>query len=180
MLRIPPWRVAPFWVPAAFDVNLCTDSVLPESIDPVRLRRAWVLWPPHSRIPWNLHRLGMEVGPLPRPCTAAQFFNSDRPDCLASRLCPPIEGFISCKRLGILPPKAPAFTAEDPFAPPDSGVPPGILQKIVFREPRLSSRRCADAAERFRGSGASRRFTRHLSSQTGASGHSSRCPEPGT
>jgi len=34
MLQVPPWRFAPFGVPAAFDVNLCTDSVLPGSVAP--------------------------------------------------------------------------------------------------------------------------------------------------
>jgi hypothetical protein len=34
MLPVPLWRLAPFWAPAAFDVNLCTDSVLPESVAP--------------------------------------------------------------------------------------------------------------------------------------------------
>jgi hypothetical protein len=32
MLPVPLWRIAPFRAPAAFDVNLCTDSVLPESL----------------------------------------------------------------------------------------------------------------------------------------------------
>jgi hypothetical protein len=57
MLPVPVWRFAPFRVPAAFDVNLCTDSVLPESVAPGRLRCVWVLWPLLSRIPemfsWN-------------------------------------------------------------------------------------------------------------------------------
>jgi hypothetical protein len=34
MLPVPPWRFAPFRAPAAFDVNLCTDSVLPRSVAP--------------------------------------------------------------------------------------------------------------------------------------------------
>ena len=34
MLPVPPWRFAPFRAPAAFDVNLCTDSVLPGSFVP--------------------------------------------------------------------------------------------------------------------------------------------------
>jgi hypothetical protein len=80
---------------------------------------------------------GMLDGAVPCPCVAAQFFNPDRLDCLASRLCPPIEGFISCKRPGIPPPKAPAITAEDPFHPPACAAFLGFLQKIVFREPRF-------------------------------------------
>lgn len=44
MLPVPPWRLAPFGAPAAFDVNLCTDSVLPGSLapGPVTLRLGFV------------------------------------------------------------------------------------------------------------------------------------------
>src|SRR5476651_626067 len=44
MRPVPPWRFAPFRDPAASDVNLCTDSVLPGSIapGPVTLRAGFV------------------------------------------------------------------------------------------------------------------------------------------
>jgi hypothetical protein len=34
MRPVPLWRFAPFRAPAAIDVNLCTDSVLPRSVAP--------------------------------------------------------------------------------------------------------------------------------------------------
>jgi hypothetical protein len=34
MQPVPPWRFAPFRAPAEFDVNLCTDSVLPGCFAP--------------------------------------------------------------------------------------------------------------------------------------------------
>jgi hypothetical protein len=51
MLPVPPWHFMPFGAPTAFDVNLCTDSVLPRSIapGPVTLRLGFVATSlPHS------------------------------------------------------------------------------------------------------------------------------------
>jgi hypothetical protein len=55
MRQVPPWHIAPFGAPAAFDVNLCTDSVLPGSLDPVRLRYAGLVATSllHSLDYWN-------------------------------------------------------------------------------------------------------------------------------
>jgi hypothetical protein len=135
MPPVPPWRFAPFRAPAAIDMNLCTDSVLPGSIRPVpvALRLGFVATSLlHS---WNLSFWNVGWGRSP-PLLRSAIFNPDRPDCLPRRLCPPIEGSISCKRLGIPPPKAPAITAEDPFHPPVCGGSPGILQKDCL--PRAS------------------------------------------
>jgi hypothetical protein len=65
MAPVPLWRFAPFRAPAAFDVNLCTDSVLPGTIAPVRLRCAWVLWPLLSSIPYKFQTLEFRMGPFP-------------------------------------------------------------------------------------------------------------------
>jgi hypothetical protein len=65
MLPVPPWRFAPFRAPAALDLNLCTDSVLPRSIlhpVPVTPRLGFVATSlPHSL---NLNS-GMLRGPFP-------------------------------------------------------------------------------------------------------------------
>jgi hypothetical protein len=65
MPPVPLWRLAPFRVPASFDVNLCTDSVLPGTVAPVRLRCAWVLWPLLSRIPCKFQLSEYRMGPFP-------------------------------------------------------------------------------------------------------------------
>jgi len=75
ILPVPLWRFSPFRAPAWFDVNLCTDSVLPESIDPVRLRNAWVLWPLLSHIPLNNHLRNTEWG-RSLPSNVTQFLQS--------------------------------------------------------------------------------------------------------
>jgi hypothetical protein len=130
----PPWRIAPFRAPA-IDVNLCTDSVLPGSICPVRLRYDWVLWPLLSCIP-EPQAFGMLDGAVPCPCFAAQ-------SSILTGLFAFLAGFALPSRapsrvsgLGIPPPKAPAITAEDPFHPPACGGSPGILQKNCL--PRAS------------------------------------------
>jgi len=53
MLQVPPWRCTPFGDPAAFDENLCTDSVLPGSFapGPVTPRLGFVAT--SLRIPYN-------------------------------------------------------------------------------------------------------------------------------
>ena len=152
MPPVPPWRFAPFRAPAAFDVNLCTDSVLPGTIAPVRLRCAWVLWPLHSGIPATFQFLEYRMGPFPALAT-------QRHSSILTGLITSLAGFALPSRassrvggLGNPRPKAPAFTAEDPSPPPCSGGAPGILQKIVLR-PNLRS---------------------------GACGRSSRCPAPET
>lgn len=124
MRPVPLWRFAPFRAPAAFDVNLCTDSVLPGTIAPVRLRCAWVLWPLLSGIP-----LEIPDGAVPCPCFTASFFNSDRPDCLSCRLCPPIEGFISCRRPGNSPAESPGYYRRRPIASAFFRRSPGIFAK---------------------------------------------------
>jgi hypothetical protein len=92
----PPWRIAPCRAPA-IDMNLCTDSVLPGSIRPVpvALRLGFVATSlPHS---WNFSFRNVGWG-RSLPLLHSAIFNPDRLDCLPSRLCPPIEGSISCKR----------------------------------------------------------------------------------
>jgi len=146
----PPWRIAPFRAPA-FDMNLCTDSVLPGSIRPVpvALRLGFVATSLlHS---WNFSFRNVGWG-RSLPLLHSAIFNPDRLDCLPSRLALPSRAPSRVSGLRIPQPKAPAITAEDPFHPPACGGSPGILQKIVFREPRLSSRLGADAAKGFRGS----------------------------
>ncbi len=188
MLPVPPWHIAPFGAPAAFDVNLCTDSVLPRSIDPVRLRYAWGFVAtslPHSVRSFDF--LECRMGPFPALALAAQFFNRDRPDCLLAGFALPSRAPSRVSGLGFPPPKAPAITAEDPFPPPSSGSLPGIFaKKLVFSG--LPLRRCAGATKRFRGCGVSCAsrvilgtsfFTRQSSSQTGACARSSQCPVPG-
>jgi hypothetical protein len=180
MPPVPPWRFAPFRAPAAFDVNLCTDSVLPGTIAPVRLRCAWVLWPLLSCIPCKFRLLEYRMGPF--PALASQRHSSILTGLIAS-----LAGFALPSRassrvggLGTPWPKAPAITAEDPFPPPCSGGSPGILQKIVCREPRLSPRHARERCEGFRASRASVCFLRHPNSRSGACGRSSRCPAPET
>jgi len=136
MPPVPPWRFAPFRLPAAFDVNLCTDSVLPGSLAPGPVTpRLWVLWPLLSSIPLQLF-LECRMGPFP---ALAPRRNSS----ILTGLIALLAGFALPSRAssrvsgGIPPPKAPASTAEDPFPPPSSGGSLGILQKIFFREPRL-------------------------------------------
>jgi hypothetical protein len=185
MPPVPPWRFAPFRAPAASDVNLCTDSVLPGVIVPVRLRCAWVLWPLLSRIPFNFQLL--EYRMVPFPTLASQRHSSFLTGLIAS-----LAGFALPSRapsrvggLGNPRPKAPAITAEDPLPPPCSGGAPGILLKIVLRGPRLfrtlrHQGMHADAAEGFHASRTSLRFTRQSNSRSGAYGRSSRCRAPET
>jgi hypothetical protein len=176
MPPVPPWRFAPFRARAAFDVNLCTDSVLPESIDPVRLRYAWVLWPLLSCIPWKACLLECRMGPF--PALAPQRNSSIVTGLLPSgRLCPPIEGSISCKRRGIRPPKA-------------SAIPPKThsLRLLPAAFLGFSQRDCIPRASLYEAIARVLRrtpwlrrllhFTRHPNSQTGACGHSSQCPAP--
>ena len=174
----PPWRIAPFRAPA-IDVNLCTDSVLPGAIRPVpvALRLGFVATSlPHS---WNFSFRNVGWG-RSLPMLHSAIFNPDRLDCPPSRLCPPIEGSISCKRPGISPAESPGDHRRRP-------IPSACLRRLswdfaknFFREPRLWSRLSADAAKGFRGSRACARFTRHPNSQTGACGHSLQSPVPGT
>jgi hypothetical protein len=139
MLPVPPWRFAPFRAPAAFDVNQCTNSVLPGSIAPRSgLRRVWVLWPLLSGIPWKLQLLEYQMGPFP---TLAPQRNSsiltDLNALLAGFALPSRASYRVCG-LEIPPPKAPAITAEDPFPPPYfRRISWDFAIKIVFREPRL-------------------------------------------
>ncbi len=127
MLPVPLWRFAPFRARAAFDVNLCTDSVLPESVEPgpVTPRLGFVATSLRNS---ENSILECWMGPFPAlaPLRNSSFLTGD---CLTCRLCPPIEGFISCKRLGNPRRKPRRITAEDPFPPPVSGGSPGILQK---------------------------------------------------
>jgi hypothetical protein len=53
MPPVPPWRLAPFGAPAAFDVNLCTDSVLPGSFVPGPVTPRLELVATSLRIPFN-------------------------------------------------------------------------------------------------------------------------------
>ena len=175
----PPWRLAPFRAPAAFDVNLCTDSVPPEDSSPVRLRYAWVLWPLLSRIPCKFQLLEYRMGPFPA-------LRSQRNSSFLTGLNVFIAGFALPSRassrvsgLGNSRPKAPAITAEDPFSPPFSGGSPGIWQKLCSAN-LTCHQGLARTLRSFRGSGASVHFTRHPNSQTGACGRSSQCPAPGT
>jgi hypothetical protein len=185
MPPVPPWRFAPFRAPAAFDVNLCTDSVLPGMFVPVRLRCAWVLWPLLSCIPCRFKHLEYRMGPFPA-------LASQRHSSILTGLFASLAGFALPSRassrvggLGIPRPKAPAITAEDPLPPPCSGGAPGILQKKCAPRASLVSKIChqgmrADAAKGFRYSRAFLRFTRHPSSRSGACGRSSRCLAPET
>ncbi len=97
MRPVPLWRFAPFRAPAAIDVNLCTDSVLPRSVAP-GLGYAALGFCGHfsPAFPGDFNPWSAEWGrSLPKRCA---ILNPDRPDNLARRLCPHIEGFISCMR----------------------------------------------------------------------------------
>jgi hypothetical protein len=180
MAPVPPWRFAPFRVPAAFDVNLCTDSVLPGTIAPVRLRCAWVLWPLLSGIPCKFRLSEYRMGPF--PALASQRHSSILTGLIAS-----LAGFALPSRassrvggLGTPRPKAPAITAEDPLPPPSSGGLLGFCKKICSARLACRQGMRAIALEGLHGSRASLRFPRHPNSRSGACGRSSRCPAPET
>jgi hypothetical protein len=177
---VPPWRFAPFGAPAAFDVNLCTDSVLPGVIAPVRLRCAWVLWPHLSGNPCNVQLLEFRMGPF--PALASQRHSSILTGlfCLTCRLCPPPEGVISCRRPGKSPAESPGDHRRRP-------IPSAFFRRLSwdfanFCSASLASHQAVltDAAEDFRASRASLRYTRHPNSRSGACGRSSRYPAPET
>jgi hypothetical protein len=177
MRPVALWRCAPFRAPAAFDVNLCTDSVLPGTIAPVRLRCAWVLWPLLSGIPFSWK---LRMGPF--PALASQRHSSILTGLIASLAGSALPSRASSRvgGLGTPRPKAPAITAEDPLPPPSSGGLLGFLRKNCAPRASLVSRACARTPRGLRVSRASLRFTRHSNSRSGACGRSSRCPAPGT
>ena len=116
MAPVPPWRFAPFRAPAAFDMNLCTDSVLPGTFAPVRLRCAWVLWPLLSCIPCRFQLSEYRMGPF--PALASQRHSSILTGLIASLagFALPIEGFISCRRPGNSPAESPGDHRRRPIA----------------------------------------------------------------
>ncbi len=144
----PPWRFAPFGAPAAFDVNLCTDSVLPGIIAPVRLRCAWVLWPLHSRIPATFQFLEYRMGPFPALAT-------QRHSSILTGLITSLAGFALLSRassrvggLGNPRPKAPANHRRRPIASALFRRRSWDFAKIVLREPRLFPRHVTKACAR--------------------------------
>jgi hypothetical protein len=191
MLQVPPWRFAPFGVPAAFDVNLCTDSVLPGSVapGPVTLRLGFVAT--SLRIPWSLLVPEYWMGPFPALTTPRNSILTG-PEMPFWPAVPSFEGSISCVCGPGNPwPKAPAITAEDPFAPPACGDAPGISAKrlccasLAFvqglarphrRAPRLSITLFPKTQSRKTPCDLRQRDP---NSQTGACEHSSQYPAPG-
>jgi hypothetical protein len=116
MPPVPLWRFSPFRAPAAFDVNLCTDSVLPGIIVPVRLRCAWVLWPLLSCIPCKFWLLEYRMGPF--PALVSQRHSSILTGLIASLagFALPSRAFISCRRPGNSPAESPGDHRRRPIA----------------------------------------------------------------
>ncbi len=178
MRPVPLWRFAPFRAPAAFDMNLCTDSVLPRSIapGPVTPRLGFVATSLLHSL--EIQSLKCRMGPFPARTPRNSLILTGLITC--SPATPSHRGFHLVCAAGI-PRRKPRLSLSKTHSlhliPADFT---GFLQRFLSRQPRFCSRPYPDAADCYRGSGASARFPRHPNSQTGAYGHSSQCPVPGT
>lgn len=130
MLQVPTWRCAPFEAPAAFDENLCTDSVLPGSFapGPVTPRLGFVA----TSLRYSLV-LENWMGPFPALTTLRNSILTG----LSGRLCPRFEGSNSCvMRPGKPLAESPGYYRRRPicstFLRRHSW---DLCKKIVFREP---------------------------------------------